>query len=147
MTVFYRDHESEWHAVSIIPNWSPCLRFHNFIKLPCTTTESWWMDPFHMPFQIAEQDGNPNPEGYCTYTTTESAFISHNCQISAFTSPCSCHWMCFMNLPVQITYLCQMPASTVGSVRRKIWGKRSKDRSSRYLEAVKIILLLILEKS
>lgn len=62
VTVFYRDHESKWRAVSHHCKFESLLTFMQFLKLPRTTTESWWMDPFQMSFQIAEEDGNPNSE-------------------------------------------------------------------------------------
>lgn len=61
---FYRDHESEWRAVSITAKLIPCLSSHSYLKLPCTTTESWWMYPSQMPCQIAEEEGNPYSERY-----------------------------------------------------------------------------------
>lgn len=69
-----------WWIISITSSFSPCLRSNRFLKLPCATTESWWisggsvldqwwMDPFQIPFQITEEDGNPNSEG-CSYIHT-----------------------------------------------------------------------------
>lgn len=32
-----------WWIISITSNFSPCLRSNRILKLPCATTESWWI--------------------------------------------------------------------------------------------------------
>lgn len=74
-----------------------------------------------------------------THTSAESACAIHNSQIAIFASPCSCHRICFMNLPVQSTFL----GSIVDSVRHKIWEACSKHRALRCPETLKVFLCFI----
>lgn len=103
-----------WWIISITSNFSPCLRSNRILKLPCATTESWWIcgggTLFRCFFRLRRKTAIQTPKG-CSYvhthTSAESACAIHNSQIAIFDSPCNCHRIFFTNFPAQAPFSIQ----------------------------------------
>lgn len=61
-----------WWIISITSNFSPCLRSNRILKLPCATSESWWIcgggTLFRCFFRLRRKTAIQTPKGARTYT-------------------------------------------------------------------------------
>ena len=118
-----------YHAaqtVALEPWWT-CLRVNGFLKLPCATTESWWIcggwTLFRCLFRLWRKTAIQTPKGARTYIQTldthpQKVLAPSITPKSQSLPPPAAATGFFMNFPVQSTFF----GSTVDSVRREIWG-------------------------